>query len=75
MSTTETDSGTTDPGTSRPLDGVRVIDVGNFLAGPYAGTIMAEFSQRCGTAIAAARDSSSRSHSTMSDSRCSGISA
>jgi len=27
----------------RPLDGVRVLDVGNFLAGPYAGTIMAEF--------------------------------
>jgi succinyl-CoA:(S)-malate CoA-transferase subunit A len=27
----------------RPLDGVRVLDVGNFLAGPCAGTIMAEF--------------------------------
>lgn len=43
MSATKTDSGTTAPGASRPLDGVRVIDVGNFLAGPYAGTIMAEF--------------------------------
>lgn len=26
-----------------PLDGVRVIDVGNFLAGPYAGSVMGEF--------------------------------
>jgi succinyl-CoA:(S)-malate CoA-transferase subunit A len=32
-----------DPTAPRPLDGVRVLDVGNFLAGPYAGTIMAEF--------------------------------
>ncbi|MBM4212625.1 MAG: CoA transferase [Gammaproteobacteria bacterium] len=43
MSATKTDSGPTDPGCIRPLVGVRVIDVGNFLAGPYAGTIMAEF--------------------------------
>ncbi|MBM4198123.1 MAG: CoA transferase [Gammaproteobacteria bacterium] len=43
MSATKTDSGPTDSGCIRPLDGVRVIDVGNFLAGPYAGTIMAEF--------------------------------
>lgn len=43
MSATATNSGTTDSGSARPLDGVRVIDVGNFLAGPYAGTIMAEF--------------------------------
>jgi succinyl-CoA:(S)-malate CoA-transferase subunit A len=27
----------------RPLDGVRVIDVGNFLAGPYAATLLGEF--------------------------------
>jgi succinyl-CoA:(S)-malate CoA-transferase subunit A len=27
----------------RPLDGVRVIDVGNFLAGPCAATLLAEF--------------------------------
>ena len=27
----------------RPLDGVRVLDVGNFLAGPYAGSVMGEF--------------------------------
>ncbi len=26
-----------------PLDGVRVIDVGNFLAGPYAASLMGEF--------------------------------
>ena len=26
-----------------PLDGVRVVDVGNFLAGPYAASIMGEF--------------------------------
>jgi len=43
MSATKTDSGPTDSGCIRPLVGVRVIDVGNFLAGPYAGTIMAEF--------------------------------
>ncbi len=29
--------------TARPLDGVRVIDVGNFLAGPYAASVMGEF--------------------------------
>ena len=28
---------------ARPLDGVRIIDVGNFLAGPYAATILGEF--------------------------------
>lgn len=28
---------------SLPLEGVRVVDVGTFLAGPYAATIMAEF--------------------------------
>ncbi len=27
----------------RPLDGLRVIDVGNFLAGPYAAAMMGEF--------------------------------
>jgi crotonobetainyl-CoA:carnitine CoA-transferase CaiB-like acyl-CoA transferase len=31
------------PAEPLPLDGVRVIDVGNFLAGPYAATLMAEF--------------------------------
>ena len=31
------------PQGARPLDGVRVIDVGNFLAGPYAASIMGEF--------------------------------
>jgi crotonobetainyl-CoA:carnitine CoA-transferase CaiB-like acyl-CoA transferase len=31
------------PAAPLPLDGVRVIDVGNFLAGPYAATLMAEF--------------------------------
>lgn len=30
-------------GTALPLDGVRVIDVGNFLAGPYAASILGEF--------------------------------
>ena len=29
--------------TARPLDGVRVIDVGNFLAGPYAASVLGEF--------------------------------
>ena len=29
--------------TARPLDGLRVIDVGNFLAGPYAAAMMGEF--------------------------------
>ena len=28
---------------ARPLQGVRVIDVGNFLAGPYAATLLGEF--------------------------------
>jgi crotonobetainyl-CoA:carnitine CoA-transferase CaiB-like acyl-CoA transferase len=28
---------------SLPLEGIRVVDVGTFLAGPYAATIMAEF--------------------------------
>jgi succinyl-CoA:(S)-malate CoA-transferase subunit A len=36
-------AGATDTYAPRPLDGVRVLDVGNFLAGPYAGTILAEF--------------------------------
>ena len=27
----------------RPLDGVRVVDVGNFLAGPYAAAVLGEF--------------------------------
>jgi len=27
----------------RPLDGVRVVDVGNFVAGPYAASILSEF--------------------------------
>lgn len=31
------------PASPLPLDGVRVIDVGNFLAGPYAATLLAEF--------------------------------
>ncbi len=31
------------PADARPLLGVRVIDVGNFLAGPYAATILGEF--------------------------------
>ncbi len=32
------------PGQERlPLSGIRVIDVGNFLAGPYAASILAEF--------------------------------
>lgn len=31
------------PSGARPLDGVRVIDVGNFLAGPYAASILGEF--------------------------------
>lgn len=30
-------------GPARPLTGVRVIDVGNFLAGPYAASMMGEF--------------------------------
>jgi crotonobetainyl-CoA:carnitine CoA-transferase CaiB-like acyl-CoA transferase len=35
-------SATPSPSTT-PLQGVRVIDVGNFLAGPYAATILGEF--------------------------------
>jgi succinyl-CoA:(S)-malate CoA-transferase subunit A len=31
------------PAATTPLQGVRVIDVGNFLAGPYAATILGEF--------------------------------
>jgi succinyl-CoA:(S)-malate CoA-transferase subunit A len=31
------------PSNPRPLDGVRVIDVGNFLAGPYAASLLGEF--------------------------------
>jgi len=31
------------PGADLPLAGVRVIDVGNFLAGPFAATLMGEF--------------------------------
>ena len=31
------------PSSALPLDGVRVIDVGNFLAGPYAASLMGEF--------------------------------
>ena len=31
------------PGDELPLAGVRVIDVGNFLAGPFAATLMGEF--------------------------------
>jgi len=31
------------PTSPRPLDGIRVIDVGNFLAGPYAASMMGEF--------------------------------
>ena len=26
-----------------PLDGIRVVDVGNFVAGPYAASILSEF--------------------------------
>ena len=32
-----------EPGAHGPLHGIRVIDVGNFLAGPYAATVMGEF--------------------------------
>ncbi len=32
-----------EPAGTTPLHGVRVIDVGNFLAGPYAATILGEF--------------------------------
>ncbi len=39
MSTAQTDP----PDKPRPLQGVRVIDVGNFLAGPYAATLLGEF--------------------------------
>lgn len=38
------DTATTDaPATPLPLSGVRVIDVGNFLAGPYAASMLGEF--------------------------------
>ncbi len=38
-----TAAGTVTGDTPRPLDGIRVIDVGNFLAGPYAAAMMGEF--------------------------------
>ncbi len=38
-----TDSATAAAASARPLQGVRVIDVGNFLAGPYAATLLGEF--------------------------------
>jgi succinyl-CoA:(S)-malate CoA-transferase subunit A len=38
-----TAAGTVIGDTPRPLDGIRVIDVGNFLAGPYAAAMMGEF--------------------------------
>ncbi len=37
------DASTVPPNTRLPLAGVRVIDVGNFLAGPFSATLMAEF--------------------------------
>lgn len=37
------DAPTAAPSARLPLSGVRVVDVGNFLAGPYAATLMAEF--------------------------------
>ena len=47
---TSSSGASTGPGTGsstglgvRPLQGVRVIDVGNFLAGPYAATLLGEF--------------------------------
>ena len=36
-------SATPAPQQPQPLSGVRVIDVGNFLAGPYAAAVMGEF--------------------------------
>lgn len=36
-------SGLPAPQPPQPLSGLRVIDVGNFLAGPYAATVMGEF--------------------------------
>jgi succinyl-CoA:(S)-malate CoA-transferase subunit A len=38
-----TAAGTVTGNAPRPLDGIRVIDVGNFLAGPYAAAMMGEF--------------------------------
>lgn len=29
--------------TARPLDGIRVLDVGNFVSGPYAASVLSEF--------------------------------
>ena len=40
---TTPDACTVPPNTRLPLAGVRVIDVGNFLAGPFSATLMAEF--------------------------------
>lgn len=34
---------TAQPGTPRPLDGLRVIEVGQLIAGPFAGTLLAYF--------------------------------
>ena len=36
-------SSSTEKTSPQPLSGVRVVDVGNFLAGPYAAAIMGEF--------------------------------
>jgi succinyl-CoA:(S)-malate CoA-transferase subunit A len=40
---TSPDGATAAAETPRPLTGIRVIDVGNFLAGPYAASMMGEF--------------------------------
>ena len=40
---TTADASTVPPNTRLPLTGVRVVDVGNFLAGPFSATLMAEF--------------------------------
>ena len=43
MSPVPPSSATPTPKQPQPLSGVRVIDVGNFLAGPYAAAVMGEF--------------------------------
>jgi crotonobetainyl-CoA:carnitine CoA-transferase CaiB-like acyl-CoA transferase len=43
MGAAPTAAGSRDAGGARPLDGVRVLEVGQLMAGPWAGAILAYF--------------------------------